>query len=241
MSSNNAQKKPFSDSMNRFAESKALDQIQMTGRALPCSFVSWVSEGIALVKFEVTSLFTLRMIKAPIYGAQYVRYPLQAGDKGLLIPAAVSIAEISGQSAGTATLAQPANLSALTFLPIGNTAWQDVDHNVVTVYGPEGVTLRDSTSATTFLLTPTSITVVTPDSFKVTVGSTVLELTPAGWSLSGAAGSMSDGIASTSPQIMHTVWAQFVTWANSHVHTAQGATSVTTVPNTPYTGGSIAP
>lgn len=227
--------------MNRFAESKALDQIQMTGRALPCSFISWVSEGIALVKFEVSSGFTLQNIKAPVYGAQYVRYPIQEGEKGLLIPAAASIASISGQSAGTATLAQPANLSALTFLPIGNTAWQDVDHSVVTIYGPEGVTLRDASSASTFLLTPTSITIVTPNSFQVTVGTTVLELTPAGWSLNGSNGTMTDGTANTSPAIMHAAWAAFVAWANSHQHTAQGALAITTAPNTPYTGGSIAP
>lgn len=239
MSSTNAQKKPFADTMNRFAEGKALDQIQMTGRALPCSFISWVSEGIALVKFEVSSGFTLQNIKAPVYGAQYVRYPIQAGEKGLLIPAAASIASISGQSAGTATLAQPANLSALTFLPIGNTEWQAVDHSVVTVYGPEGVTLRDASSATTFLLTPTSITIVTPTSFKVTVGTTVLELTPAGYSLTGTSGTMTDGSAHTSPAIMHAAWAQLVAWANSHTHPISGGTANAT--NTPYTGGSIAP
>lgn len=239
MSSDNSKKRPFSDSMNRFSEAKALEQIHMTGRALPCSFISWVSEGIALVKFEISSTFTLQKIKAPIYGAQYVRYPIQAGEKGLLIPAAASIASISGQSAGTATLAQPANLSALTFLPIGNTEWQAVDHSVVTMYGPEGVTLRDSSSASTFLLTPESITIVTPSSFKATVGSTVLELTPAGWSLTGSSGSFSDGAASTSPEIMHTAWAQIVAWANTHTHPVSG--SLANVTNTPYTGGSIAP
>ena len=79
----------------------------------------------------------------------------------------------SGTGGGVADLTQPTNLSALVYLPISNTEWQDVDGQVVTVYGPEGVTLRDSGSNTTFLLKPDSIAISTPDSFTVTVGGTV--------------------------------------------------------------------
>lgn len=241
MSSNSAQKKPFADAMSRFAEEKAVIQIEMTGRALPCSFVGWASKGIAWVNFEIDSTYTLPHIKAPIFGPEYVRYPMQKGDAGILVPADASIAGVSGQAGGTATLTQPANLSALVFLPIGNTAWQDVDVSAVTVYGPNGVVLRDMGSNSIFTLTPNSITMVSPTTVKATVGGTTLELTPAGWSLSGQAGSMTDGTASTSPKVMHNVWQAFVDWANSHAHTAQGATAVTTAPNTPYSGGSIAP
>lgn len=241
MSANNAQKRPFADALNRFTEQKALDQIQQTGRALPCSFVSWAAEGIALVKFEVQSDFTLQQIKAPIFGPEYARYPLQPGDAGILIPSAVPIAGISGQGGGIATMRTPANLSALTFLPIGNTAWQTVDHNVVTLYGPEGVTLRDAGSNSTFLLTPTSIAIATPDSFQVTVGATVLQLTPAGWSLTGATGNVEDGAHHTSPSIMNAAWAALVAWLNSHDHTNGNAGANTGAPVMPFTGGSIAP
>ena len=73
-------------------------------------------------------------------------------------------------------------------LPISHTEWESVDGHVLTLYGPEGVTIRDAGSKTTFLLTPQSITIATPDQFKVTVGSTVLTLTNGSWSLTGQSG-----------------------------------------------------
>ena len=112
----------------------------------------------------------------------------------------------------------PANLSALVFLPISNTEWQGVDGQVVTVYGPEGVTLRDSGSNTTFLLKPDSIAISTPDSFTVTVGGTVFSLTGSKWSLSGQAGHLQDSVASTSPAIMLAGWQSLLAWLNSHEH-----------------------
>uniref|UniRef100_UPI0037DC1B8A hypothetical protein n=1 Tax=Klebsiella michiganensis TaxID=1134687 RepID=UPI0037DC1B8A len=143
---------------------------------------------------------------------------MQPGDKGIVIPADTYIGGVSGQGGGTADMTPPANLSALVFLPISNTEWQGVDGQVVTVYGPEGVTLRDSGSNTTFLLKPDSIAISTPDSFTVTVGGTVFSLTGSKWSLSGDAGHLQDSVASTSPAIMHAGWESLVAWLNSHEH-----------------------
>ncbi len=117
-----------------------------------------------------------------------------------------------------ADLTPPANLSALVFLPISNTEWGAVNGQVLTLYGPEGVTIRDAGSNTTFLLTPQSITIATPDSFKVTVGGTVLTLTQEGWSLTGQSGTLQDNTASTSPRIMHEGWQQLLQWLNAHQH-----------------------
>jgi hypothetical protein len=100
---------------------------------------------------------------------------MQPGDKGIVIPADAYIGGMSGQGGGTRPDAA-ANLSALTYLPISNTEWQDVDRRSVTVYGPEGVTIRDRASNSTFLLTPQSVAIATPDSFTVTVGGTVCRL-----------------------------------------------------------------
>ncbi|ELR1901562.1 hypothetical protein QSA11_004698, partial [Salmonella enterica] len=89
---------------------------------------------------------------------------------------------------------------------------------VLTLYGPEGVTIRDAKSNTTFLLTPESITIATPEKFEVTVGSTVLTLTAGTWSLTGQSGTLTDSAASTSPKIMLEGWEKLVQWVNSHRH-----------------------
>ncbi|MNI64471.1 hypothetical protein D3C73_1199160 [compost metagenome] len=107
---------------------------------------------------------------------------------------------------------------------------------MLTLYGPEGVTIRDAGSKTTFLLTPESITIATPDQFKVTVGSTVLTLTNGSWSLTGQSGTLADGQASTSPAIMHEGWQQLLTWLNSHKHSNGNDGQDTGGPTTSFDG-----
>ncbi|MBL0788822.1 hypothetical protein JK333_07090 [Klebsiella michiganensis] len=208
----------FAKSMNNFAEEKIAEAMQLVGKVLPATIVRQ-SGKMVTVSFSLTNIpFTLPQVTIPLFGPQYVRYPMQPGDRGIVIPADTYIGGMSGLGGGVADLTQPANLSALVYLPISHTEWQDVDGQVVTVYGPEGVTLRDSGSNTTFLLKPESIAISTPDSFTVTVGGTVFSLTAGRWSLSGDAGHLQDSVASTSPAIMHAGWESLVAWLNSHEH-----------------------
>ncbi|EML4687393.1 hypothetical protein U4W25_06140 [Citrobacter amalonaticus] len=212
------QKLNFGRNMNRFAEYKFSKAFQSAGKILPASIVR--QEGkMVTVSFELTDTpYAFPQVTIPLFGPQYIRYPMQPGDKGIVIPGDTYLGGVSGQGGGTADLTPPANLSALVFLPISNTEWESVDGNVVTIYGPEGVTIRDSGSNTTFLLTPDSISIVTPGHFKVTVGSTVFTLTDGMWSLTGEVGKLQDSAASTSPAIMLEGWQALVAWCNSHVH-----------------------
>ncbi|MGJ0473418.1 hypothetical protein ACR6AP_01725 [Klebsiella variicola] len=208
----------FASSMNRFTERKIENALQKSGKVLPASVVKQTGNMIT-VSFELRDIpYVLPQVTIPLFGPQYIRYPMQPGDKGIVIPADTYIGGVSGQGGGIADMTPPSNLSALVFLPISNTEWQDVDGQVVTVYGPEGVTLRDSGSNTTFLLKPDSIAISTPDSFTVTVGGTVFSLTGSKWSLSGEAGHLQDSVASTSPAIMHAGWQSLLAWLNSHEH-----------------------
>ncbi|HAV7164627.1 TPA: hypothetical protein JA123_00110 [Klebsiella oxytoca] len=208
----------FASSMNRFTERKIENALQKSGKVLPASVVKQTGNMIT-VSFELRDIpYVLPQVTIPLFGPQYIRYPMQPGDKGIVIPADTYIGGVSGQGGGIADMTPPANLSALVFLPISNTEWQDVDGQVVTVYGPEGVTLRDSGSNTTFLLKPDSIAISTPDSFTVTVGGTVFSLTGSKWSLSGESGHLQDSVASTSPAIMHAGWQSLLAWLNSHEH-----------------------
>ncbi|MGN5575744.1 hypothetical protein [Enterobacter sp. Lyrl_3] len=211
-------KMSFGGNMHSFAAQKIADALQVAGKVLPASVVKRAGNMIT-VSFLLRDIpWTLPQVTIPLFGPEYIRYPMQPGDKGIVIPAHTYLGGVSGLGGGIADLTPPANLSALSFLPISNTEWEAVDDQVLTMYGPEGVTLRDAQAKTTFLLTPESITIVTPKTFKVTVGGTVLTLTEGQWSLSGQSGTLQDDTASTSPHIMHEGWQKLVTWLNSHQH-----------------------
>lgn len=226
----------YASSMNRFTERKIENALQKSGKVLPASVVKQTGNMIT-VSFELRDIpYVLPQVTIPLFGPQYIRYPMQPGDKGIVIPADTYIGGVSGQGGGIADMTPPANLSALVFLPISNTEWQGVDGKVVTVYGPEGVTLRDSESNTTFLLKPDSIAISTPDSFTVTVDSTVLSLTGSRWSLSGETGHLQDSEASTSPAIMHSGWQSLLLWLNSHEHSNGNDGNDTGGPTSTYNG-----
>ena len=152
-----AQKLPFARNMNAFAERKVNDAFQQLGKALPCSVVS-VSGQIVTVKFEIQSNFTLPNVTIPIYGAEYIRFPTQVGDKGMCFPADARLDQMSGIGSGVADLSQPGNLTALVFLPIGNKGWAASDDpQAVVIYGPNGVILRDTTKQSTVTISKTGI------------------------------------------------------------------------------------
>ena len=161
---------------------------------------------------------------------------MQPGDKGIVIPADTYLGGVSGQGGGIADLTPPANLSALVYLPISNTEWEAVNGNVVTIYGPEGVTIRDQGSNTTFMLTPESVAIVAVDQYKVTVGGTVFTLTQGMWSITGTTGKLQDSTASTSPAIMHAGWEAMKAWVNNHNHTNGNGGANTGAPTTTFNG-----
>lgn len=151
----NAQKTGLGRALNRFAEKKALEAIALLGKALPASVVA-VANSIVTVKFEIASAtLTLPNVTVPMAGPEYIRFPTQAGDKGVVFPADVYLGGVSGLGGGVADLSIQANLSALVFFPIGNKGWSDTDNpNATVIYGPDGVILR--TAAKDSILTVTT-------------------------------------------------------------------------------------
>lgn len=230
------QKLNFGRNINRFTEQKFTEAFQASGKILPASIVS--QEGkMVTVSFELHDTpYVFPQVTIPLFGPQYIRYPMQPGDKGIVIPADTYLGGVSGQGGGVADLTPPANLSALVFLPISNTEWDSVDGNVVTIYGPEGVTIRDSGSNTTFMLTPDSVTIAAVDQYKVTVGDTVLTLTQGMWSIVGITGKLQDSDASTSPAIMHAGWEALKLWVNGHHHSNGNGGADTGAPTTTFNG-----
>jgi hypothetical protein len=246
--SNNAQRVPFGRSINQNAMQRANDALQALGRALPCSVVS-VDGAIVTVRFEVSSVFTLPHVAVPLFGPEWIRYPIQPGEKGVVFAADARLGAMSGLGGGVADLAAPANLGALVFFPIGNATWGSVDPQSVTIYGPNGVVLRDTGSDSVITLTPSGVSIIARDSFTIVTGAATITMDASGaYSIVGTVGVVSapsltftDGVASTSPTIMHNAWAALVSWLNTHDHSNGDGGSPTGVPIVPFTGTSIAP
>jgi hypothetical protein len=175
----NAQKIWMGRSLNQLALNKALEVIHQQGRALPCS-VTAVSGSIVTVKFEVNAgKYTLPQVTVPVFGPEYIRYPTQVGDKGIVLPADTYIGNVTGLGGGTPSLSLPGNLSALVFLPVANKNWSATDDpNAIVLYGPDGGILRtvDKTSKVNVSKTGTAITV--PAGKSVSISS--LPTSPAG-------------------------------------------------------------
>lgn len=156
--SNNSLKTPFAATLPTFARGQIDQASELDGMALPCHVVS-VSGAIVTVAFDIQTDFTLPQAEMAILGAEYVRLPVQIGCKGLAIPADAYLGAVTGLGGSTTPFLQPGNLGALAFLPIGNKNFSTVDGNVLVMYGPNGVTLRDANSNTTIVLTTTAATV----------------------------------------------------------------------------------
>ena len=168
----NSQKKFFARSLNDFAQGKALDAIQILGKALPASVVA-VAGSIVTVKFEVVSGFTLPQVTCPMFGPEWIRYPTQVGDLGIVIPADAYIGGVSGLGGGIADLTLPANLSALVWLPIANANWSSTeDPNALVMYGPNGGILRTRDKHKTITVNADGITIVVDDGSPITVSTT---------------------------------------------------------------------
>lgn len=174
----NAQKTPILFALPTAARAQADRALALTGKALPASVVS-VMGSIVTIKFELTNIpFTLQNMTVPLFGLEWIRYPIKAGTKGVVFPCDTSIGAMSGLGTGIADLSNPGNLAALVFFPIGNKNWADPESaNALELYGDtagvwiknkqakdwyirltsDGITLSNAASTVAIILTSTGI------------------------------------------------------------------------------------
>lgn len=173
----NAQKTPLSRSLPNFVTGRSTDEIAKQGLAMPGHVVA-VAGAIITVAFDVIGL-TLSPVQMPLASPEYLRLPIQKGDKGVAVPASFYLGGISGLGGGTATDTLQGNLSTLYWVPLGSKSFSAVDPNAVTIYGPNGVTLRDSASQTASTLTPGGVA-ITGGGLTVSTGASGTFTTPTG-------------------------------------------------------------
>jgi len=119
-------KTPLNYSLGKWMGDRQSRALQVPGRSLPCTVASVVSSGLVTVNFEVDSGGPPLPVSdpIPIEYPEYIRYPIQVGDKGLVLGADAYLGNISGQGPETVPdLTQPMNLGALSFVWLGNAGW----------------------------------------------------------------------------------------------------------------------
>lgn len=137
------QKTPTAQYLSQFAQKIVSRFIAQLGMSLPCH-VTQVTGSIVTVSFDVTSQYTLPQVTIPIFGPEYIRYPTQVGDKGVVFPVDAGIGPTSGLGTGVPVLSQKqGNMSNLVFFPVGSKNWSPTDDpKAVVIYGPNGVIIR---------------------------------------------------------------------------------------------------
>ncbi len=165
-------KTPLGFALPTAIQKRAEAEILKTGRAWPCTVAKVISSGIVVVNFEVDATpFTLPEITVPLGYPEYIRYPIQDGDKGWVQAADARLGGITGLGTGTPDLSQPGNLSALVFYWLGNTAWSATDDpQALVLYGPNGAIIRDKDSHSVLKLTPTKTDLTTPKVVETVAG-----------------------------------------------------------------------
>lgn len=124
--------------LGQAARQRVLDHIHNTAKALPASIKS-VKGSIVTVNFESGGGYNLPNVTIPHFGPEYIRYPTQQGDRGVVIAMDSIISNMDGLGPSAAPgLSRPGNLSPLVFLPIANQNWFGVDGNKITHYGKNG-------------------------------------------------------------------------------------------------------
>lgn len=138
----NEQKTPIARTLPLVAQRAALMEIERRGHSLPCH-VTAVTGAIVTVAFDVASPNApLPVCQMPLIGAEYIRYPIQTGCKGVCRPSSVDIGIVTGLGPAGALPSLdvvPANMSMLVFEPVGNASWTaSPNANALVLYGAGG-------------------------------------------------------------------------------------------------------
>lgn len=174
----NNQKTPLAFSLQIGAQQKVQDAVALLGKALPAKVISVDGTGtIVTVNFLLqTTLFTLPNIQCPVATSQFARAPISAGVLGVVWSMDTYIGGVSGLGGGNADLSLPGNLSALVFIPVGNTGFSPTDDpNAYVLYGPNGAIIRTSDKSSVVTISPTGTAVKLPvgGNFQITLLPTV--------------------------------------------------------------------
>jgi len=142
----NAQKTPANQALIRLGAGQAQHALDQLGKRWPCTVSKVVSSGIVEVNFEVNFGSSENVasgpvkIEVPVAYPEYIRYPIQVGDKGFCGAADLRLGQMTGQGGGTPlVLDRPGNLTPLMFYWLGNVNWStdNIDPDALNLYASQ--------------------------------------------------------------------------------------------------------
>jgi len=141
-----SQKSPLIKNLQYYVQAMIDHALETLGKSLPCTVSSVDDTGtVVTVDIDVQDpVQQFPQLTVPVLYPRYVRFPIQPGDPGMLVPCDVYLGGVSGLGGGTATMAPQGNLSAVGFLALGGGELRPADDPEATeINGPNGVILRD--------------------------------------------------------------------------------------------------
>ena len=137
--SDNTQKTPLAQSLQKLGRAKAADALQGLGKGLPCTVAQVHGPGVVTVNFAVANKpATLPQVMMPVAKSPYINQPIQVGDVGVALSADLRTGGLTGLGTGTPNLQDTVgNLSALTFFWLGkkDQVFIDPDKDALELYG----------------------------------------------------------------------------------------------------------
>ena len=195
--SNNSFKSPIAPNLNRMAELRANDAVQLTGQAYPCVVQSIVSSGIVTVSFQVSGP-TLPNATIPVAWSEFVRPSVYIGMQGVAMAASARLGGVTGLGSGQAPVGAVSNLGALIFVPLGNTAWAQTNAaQTVVIGGTDGLRVQDATGASVGIFTASGIT-LSSHGHTLTITASGITLDGTAWATHAHTGVQS-GTSDTGP------------------------------------------
>lgn len=175
----NAQKTPIQQSLNGFANRKIDHAASLLGKSVPASALSVdPTNTIVTVKLELQEQpFTFPQITCPVYGPQWLRWPIQKGDPGVCFSSDYYLGGMSALGGGVASLTQMMNLGTLVWFPIGNANFSATDNaQAVVLYGPDGAVIRTADSGTKMVLDKEGVKIFVGGQAALVIDSTGVRL-----------------------------------------------------------------
>lgn len=166
-----ALKKPLFHSLGEYVGNRYRTLDDLRGKCLPC-IVKAVDGATVTVDFEVDAGLVLPTVTMPVAVSEYLRVPVFVGDKGVAVPASMSIAGITGLGGGLSKQVDVGNLGALFFVPLGNAAWATVNATAIVLSAPGGTMIRSQDGTVTLAVSSVGIV--------GTAGANVLTISAAG-------------------------------------------------------------
>lgn len=132
----NSQKTPLAQSLQKLGRAKAADAVAALGKGLPCTVAAVVGPGIVTVNFAVaTAPSALPQRTIPVNKFSFIKFPIQVGCIGVALAADLRLGGLTGLGTGVPNLQDTvANLSALTFFPLGSTSEEWIDQEALDLY-----------------------------------------------------------------------------------------------------------